>query len=52
MLRRAVVLLIGFVTLTSVLATDLWIQHQLQQRQLAESGAVTEAATAPRAQGR
>lgn len=52
MLRRAVVLLIGLVTLTSVLAIDLRIQHHLQERQLAARGSATLTAPTPSAQGR
>jgi hypothetical protein len=52
MLRRALVLLIGLVTLSSVLATDLWIQHRLQERQLAERLSATGNPAAPPGQGR
>lgn len=52
MLRRCLVLLIGFVTLSSVLATDLWIQRRLAARQPTEQTAAANLTPEPGPQGR
>jgi len=52
MLRRCLVLTVGLLVLTSVLATNLYVQRQLLERQLASTRSAPIETGAPGAQGR